>query len=116
MLNYLMVTYAFPFAILDERTRELFLSEISFYEGLTSNNLQLFPLWKQVSFEASVLSMIARMILSIPATSSSNERDFRIAGLLDDPLRSNMHSEAFTALVMLRSYNKPEMQSFFHSQ
>ena len=98
----------------DESVRNQFQTDIGLHEA-NSGYQSLLDYWKYFSHQVPALSKIARMVLCIPATSSLNESDFSVAGKIDSPLRANLHSESFSNLVILSSYDKPSMKVFFDS-
>ena len=89
-----------------------FHSIISSYETEHYQNIPIF-LWRNSQKKKYLtLSTIAQFVFFCRPSNASNEKDFSYAGLFDDAFRSNMHSDQFINLVLLRSYQRPPMKSF----
>jgi hypothetical protein len=63
--------------------------------------------WKENASKYPILSMIARKVLAMPATSAGVERLFSIAGALDRARRASLLPSTIRDVIMYRQYRKP---------
>ncbi len=95
--------YSFPSKKLDELDRYLNLEFDKL--KLTANSLDF---WKEQEEKGPRLSRLARWIFSIPATSTSVERQFSGAGLVIQERRPNLNREQIDNILPIRSTKKYE--------
>ena len=60
------------------------------------------------------LALVAKSVLSIPATSTSSERSFSIAGRTIDDRRTQLHPDCIDGLLFLHGLNQ-ELAHFYLS-
>ena len=70
--------------------------------------------WKQHSSSLPRLSILAKQILAIPATTSCSERLFSTGGLFDTPRRGRLLPESLEILTLLKT-NRNIFETFKES-
>ena len=81
-------------------------NEVDSYWSSTDSEDNISSFWKNKAELYPNLSLVARSILSIPATSTSSERSFSIAGRTLDDRRTQLHPDCVDGLLFLHGLNK----------
>ena len=71
-----------------------------------SNDRDLLSWWKAQEATLPCLSRLARSVLSVPASSSSRERAFSVAGRTLEKRRNQLKPATVDAMIFLNSYGK----------
>lgn len=86
----------------DELNHYLFLLKNTENE-LESKDENPLPWWKKYNRHLPKLSLLARQIFSIPATSAAVERQFSSAGIIFNDRRTRLSGENLENIILIRS-------------
>ena len=88
------------------KSAEAAINEVDSYWNSTDSEDNISSYWKSKRGLYPNLSQVAQSVLSIPATSTSSERSFSIAGRTLDDRRTQLHPECVDGLLFLHGLNK----------
>ena len=87
-------------------SEEAAINEVDSYWNSTDSEDNISSYWKSKTGLYPNLSQVAQSVLSIPATSTSSERSFSIAGRTLDNRRTQLHPDCVDGLLFLHGLNK----------